>query len=218
MFHLARHVLSHHKTFSASVSAVIMSLRFAETGVTKLSFLAFHFDFVHSTSCRVLEQTVFSFLHWCLCPSAPVLKINHHTVRRAPDFHMSNKENERCKGLIHCHATFSETYSINAALLSDRRSSCICIHLCLLFCNGERPWLVAWLKLWRSKQSSCSAAWETWVPLVSQLLHVHMVLRKAHRGCSESKCCTGLQGLSSFWKTQIKYSLNFKRVRMQRQM
>lgn len=101
------------------------------------SFPFWHFTLTLRTqqAAECWNKLFFPFLHWCLCPSAPVLKINHHTVRRAPDFHMSNKENERCKGLIHCHATFRETYSINAALLSDRRTGCICIHLCLLFCD-----------------------------------------------------------------------------------
>lgn len=83
------------------------------------------------------------FLHWSLCPSAPVLKINHHTARHAHDFHMSNKEKERCKTLVHCHVTFRDIHSINVAPLWDAGSGWICIHLCLLLCDvieGGRGW------------------------------------------------------------------------------
>lgn len=98
----------------------------SETGVTKLSSLAFSLTF------SIKQADVFFFPLFieclcvcvCVCPSAPVLKINHHTANHAHDFNMSSKgkerareKAERCKTLCWRMLTLLNTFLFYCRLL-----------------------------------------------------------------------------------------------------
>lgn len=97
-----------------------------------------------------------------MCPSAPVLKINHDTGRQAHDFNMSSETEKKKDATLpntflfysnvffcYCHATGVNLMQYIRTLLhrGDRRGSvCICA-ACLLLCDvmeGGRGWQHRW--------------------------------------------------------------------------
>lgn len=70
------------------------------------SFPLWHFTLTFSTKQAAEWKNMLFFLPPFIervCPSAPVLKINHHTARHAHDFNMSSKEKERERQKKRCN-------------------------------------------------------------------------------------------------------------------
>lgn len=134
-----------------------MSLRFAETRVTKIFFLAFHFDVKQPNkplcgrTCWVFVLFLFSLsVCVCVCPSAPVLKINHRQRGSLMILIWAAKKDKRGRERKRCNPRSAVGYIImrySISLLSShysvnkRKKYSLCrasVCVCVVWCNGGR--------------------------------------------------------------------------------